>query len=93
MAPTLLSFFDNHLLKRRMNTAKSRPDISEVPPLHELITPEQYEALSCLSDKVKMTLDPLLGGSVCLGESDEWVVTVMCLHGLNVSFLATLTYV
>ena len=50
---------------------KSRPDISEVPPLNKLITQEQYKALSELSDKVKTTLDPRLGDSVCLGKSTE----------------------
>lgn len=47
--------------------AKSRPDISEVPPLNELITQEQYHSLSELVDKMKVTLDPQLKDSVSLG--------------------------
>ena len=47
---------------------KSRPDISDVPPLNELITEEQYKALSEMAEKMKVTLDPHLGESVCLGE-------------------------
>ena len=49
---------------------KSRPDISDVPPLNELITEEQYKALSEMAEKVKTTLDPHLGESICLGETD-----------------------
>ena len=49
---------------------KSRPDISDVPPLNELITEEQYKALSEMAEKVKTTLDPHLGESICLGEKD-----------------------
>ena len=48
--------------------AKSRPDLSEVPPLNELITEEQYQSLSEMAEKMKMTLDPQLGNSVYLGE-------------------------
>jgi hypothetical protein len=49
---------------------KSRPDISSVPPLNELITEDQYKALSEMAEKLKMTLDPQLGENVCLGEPE-----------------------
>ena len=64
---------------------KSRPDISSVPPLNELITEEQYKALSEMAGKLKTTLDPQLGENICLGETELEFEVLSCYANLTTS--------
>ena len=64
---------------------KSRPDISSVPPLNELITEEQYKALSEMAGTLKTTFDPQLGENVCLGETELEFEALSCYENLATS--------
>ena len=55
---------------------RSRPDVSEVPPLNELTTEEQYKSLSELAERVKKDGDATPSSSVCLGEITVDVIRV-----------------
>ena len=67
-APVITAAAVGSSSSERGKMVKSRPDISSVPPLSELITEEQYKALSEMAEKLKTTLDPQLGENICLGE-------------------------